>query len=137
MEDSKISMSAKVKNEWGSEYELTVTKKIFPNLGNDFCDAFSRFINSFMKAQGYPCDKDKIFLVSITEEEEELLHDYLWNKIRAKEEKSDDKLSEIYELVKNFPVLPVDELKKEKVKNMYTAAEALANAILDYVGSFE
>lgn len=68
-----------------------VEEALYPDLGCDAIETLGKAINSFLKTYGYPnYDKDRVMLVSMTDEEHEQLEDYLWDLRNKKEEKGEN-----------------------------------------------
>lgn len=68
-----------------------VEEALYPDLGCDAIETLGKVINAFLKTCGYPnYDKDRVMLVSMTDEEHEQLEDYLWDLRNKKEEKGEN-----------------------------------------------
>lgn len=68
-----------------------VEEALYPDMGCDAIETLGKAINSFLKTYGYPnYDKDRVMLVSMTDEEHEQLEDYLWDLRDKKEEKGEN-----------------------------------------------
>lgn len=68
-----------------------VEEALYPDLGCDAIETLGKVINAFLKTYGYPnYDKDRVMLVSMTDEEHEALEDYLWDLRNKKEEKGEN-----------------------------------------------
>lgn len=66
------------RNEFDGEYEISRTADTCSEFGFDTISVFAQTINLFLRHIGYPSfDKDTVFLESVTEDEYEMLHDYL------------------------------------------------------------
>lgn len=77
--DTRTAIRLYFRNEFGSEYEISETANTYHDLGMDTISAFARAINLFLRHIGYSgYDKDMVFLESITEDEYEMLQDYLF-----------------------------------------------------------
>lgn len=64
-----------------------VEEALYPELGCDAIETLEKTINSFLKIYGYPdYDKDRVILISVTDEEFEQLEDYLWDLRNNKKE---------------------------------------------------
>ena len=68
-----------------------VEEALYPDMGCDAIETLGKAINSFLKTYGYPSyDKNRVMLVSMTDEEHEQLEDYLWDLRNKKEEKGEN-----------------------------------------------
>lgn len=89
--DTRMAIRLYFRNEFGSEYEISETANTYPDLGMDTISAFARVINLFLRHIGYSrYDKDMVFLESITEDEYEMLQDYLFEFRNSTTEDTDE-----------------------------------------------
>lgn len=76
--DTRETIKLYYRNEFGSEYEMSRTAETYSEYGTDTIFTFATMINLFLRQVGYVrYDKDMVFLESVTEDEYELLRDYL------------------------------------------------------------
>lgn len=89
--DMRIAIRLYFRNEFGSEYEISQTANTYPDLGEDEISILARTINLFLRHIGYTgFDKDMVLLESITEEEYEMLQDYLFELRNGAAEDTDE-----------------------------------------------
>lgn len=89
--DSRIAIKLYFRNEFGSEYEISKTANTYPDYGDDEISMLARTINLFLRHIGYECfDKDMVLLESITEEEYDMLQDYLFELRNGATEDTDE-----------------------------------------------
>ena len=89
--DTRTTIKLYFRNEFGSEYEISQTANTYPDLGEDEISILARTINLFLRHIGYPVfDKDMVFLESITEDEYDMLQDYLFELRNGVTEDTDE-----------------------------------------------
>lgn len=88
--DQREAIKLYYRNEFGGEFEISETRLMYPDMGDDTIMAFAKTINLFMRHIGYSFDKDYVFMESVTEDEYEQLQWYL-NELRSeKDAESED-----------------------------------------------
>lgn len=92
MEKEKVRIKIEMEEPLYNHKAVTeVEEALYPDMGCDAIETLGKAINSFLKTYGYPnYDKDRVMLVSMTDEEHEQLEDYLWDLRNKKEEKGEN-----------------------------------------------
>lgn len=89
--DTRIAIKLYFRNEFGSEHEISKTANTYPDYGDDEISMLARTINLFLRHIGYECfDKDMVLLESITEDEYDMLQDYLFELRNGATEDTDE-----------------------------------------------
>lgn len=88
--DTREMIKLYYRNEFGGEYEISEIRHMQPDFGDSTIMAFAKTINLFLRHIGYPSySKEYVFLESVTEDEYELLQDYLF-AIRGDKEENNE-----------------------------------------------
>lgn len=82
--DHRETIKLYYRNELGGEFEISETRLLYPDMGDDTIMAFAKTINLFMRHIGYLFDKDYVFMESVTEDEYEQLQ---WHLSELRSEK--------------------------------------------------
>ena len=78
MSSKNITIKLEVTNEHAETFKMEETIQLFPDLGCDLVQAFGEMANLFLRQIGYATfNKDCILMESVTEDEAEMLYDYL------------------------------------------------------------
>lgn len=84
MENPKFTICFECENEFGSHFKQESTVELFPDIGVGELDVIGEQLNTFLRQMGFIRKHDLIFMDSVTEEEQELLGDYL-DSLRKKD----------------------------------------------------
>lgn len=81
MENERVRIRIEMEElPYNHKVATEVEEALYPDLGCDTIETLGKVINAFLKTYGYPnYDKDRVMLVSMTDEEHEQLEDYLWD----------------------------------------------------------
>lgn len=82
--DHRETIKLYYRNEFDGEFEISETRLMYPDMGDDTIMAFAKTINLFMRHIGYSFDKDYVFMESLTEDEYEHLQ---WCLSKFRDEK--------------------------------------------------
>lgn len=77
MADNKLTISFHYENEFGDKFSATSSAETFSSLGETDVDFIGEQLNNFLRQCGYIRNNNYIFMEDITEEEYEILAEYL------------------------------------------------------------
>lgn len=89
MDEPKIKIGFSYEDEFGNTYEASSDIEIFKSLGETNLDIIGERFNVFLKQIGFVRHNDNILMEDLTDDELELLSDYL-DELRSKSEDEDD-----------------------------------------------
>lgn len=88
-QDNRITIAFKYIDTWHNEYTAETTREVFSALGEDELGTLGIQFNAFLRQAGYYRPNIYIFMEDLTEEEVEVLDDYL-KEYRERKEQTED-----------------------------------------------
>lgn len=89
MNEPKIKIGFSYEDEFGNTYEASSKVEVFESLGETSLGVIGEQLNIFLKQIGFVRPNDNIFMEDLTDDELELIIDYL-EEIRSESEDVDN-----------------------------------------------